>query len=49
VLSYVLGADSVWVTVVIPVVAVALGVSYVPNRHPEPEPQAAVQQIRPVP
>lgn len=49
ILSYLLGADSIWVTTVIPVVAVALGVNYIPNRHPEPEPQVPVQSIRPVP
>lgn len=49
ILTVTLGADNIWVAVVIPVVAVALGVNYTPNRHPEPEPQMPVQNIRPVP
>ncbi len=37
ILTYQVGADSVWVTVIVPIVAVALGVNYIPNRR-EPEP-----------
>jgi predicted outer membrane lipoprotein len=44
ILTYELGANSIWVTVIIPVAAVALGVNFVPNRHPAPE-----VPVRPVP
>lgn len=35
ILNWRLGANNIWVTTIIPVVAVALGVNFVPNRRPE--------------